>query len=439
MLWTIFELAVNLFQVILVVQTITEALGAKYTGLKKQGIAWIFILLIFLETSFVNSILPFEGLAIVIPILMIFIYSMIALCGSWKKKLFTSLMLMVMIIGVTAIVMNVTGLIFGRSYIELVVEQNTLRFATLIIIQIIIFYITRIILLQNNKNDVSLSWEMLIVTLLLPCISILILSLSMELTIHLQPEFQEKAVRIATIVSIGIFTGDILTYCMYRKLKNDAAEKMEYEILRERYSMQEKNMNDLKLLYSNLQKTRHDIKHHINLLKELLERRETEDAIQYLKEYSESLYANNTNTIFSDSIIINYIINSKVAIMNQKGIRFYCDICDKIQGVSDVDINIILGNLLENAIEGCQHYDTDAKEIRLSIYKKAGYMIIDVENTYKGSLEDVKHLKTTKADKKNHGFGILSVKDVAEKYNGNLNIKEKDNKVESICILEMKI
>ena len=437
MLWNLFELLVNLFQCTIIIQTLTKYLGGKYDGWKGRAWAAAAILLVFTEMTYVNNKIAFEGVVIVIPILIIFMYALVALRGTWKKKLFFSFMIMVMVIGVTAALMNIMGLIFGKTYMQLVIQQNAQRFVTVIMIQVVIFYVSRILLMRKNLEDSLTSWKVWTVIITVPCVSVIVLALIMELSLKVRSEYSELSVQIAAVTSMGIFLMDLLTYYIYIRLEKDAAEKMEYEILKHRYMMQESNMEDLKSLYSNLQKTKHDVKHHINLLKMLLDQNEIDEAVRYLEQYADTMNTSEKNKIFCENIMINYIVNSKIQVMENKNIKFFCDIYGGIKGVSDVDLNIVLGNLLDNAIEACDRSNMKEREITLSLRKKLDYLIIKVKNTYDREPEEMMQKSTSKEDKENHGFGLQSVEDVLEKYHGYLDMTYENHVVELKCVLEL--
>ncbi len=81
--------------------------------------------------------------------------------------------------------------------------------------------------------------------------------------------------------------------------------------------------------------------------------------------------------------------------------------------------------MLDNAIEGCEH--TDKPYIKLNIEMLYGYICIRVENKIDRSvLNENKNLTTTKSNKHEHGMGILHIKQICKKYNGVVNIYEKD-------------
>ena len=414
-MWDCFEISVNLFQVIVIIQTITKYLGCKFGGLKSTACKIIFTIILFVELNYVNTKMFFEGIAIVIPIGIIFLYAVITLQGSWKKKLYCSVLIMAFIVAVTSIVLNIAGILGGYTYINLIKEQNEVRMISLLIIQVLIFYITRIYLYNKDVDVGEVSWDIWLMNIIIPIISIVVLAFILEISTNTTENFRNKGVQMAVFASMGIFLINILIYLMYMKLKREMAKKMEYELLKQRYDIQEKNIKDIKQLYSHLQKVKHDVKHHINLLKILLEKREIDKAITYLLKYSDFEYSIQQDAIFCANTIINYIINAKTQEMKKKNIQFYCDICESIKGVSDVDLNIVLGNLLDNAIEACEKVD-GIREIALSIYRRASYLIIVVKNAYTGELSGLYSLKTTKRNPKDHGIGLQSIKAILENY-----------------------
>lgn len=437
-MWEYIEIAVNLFQVVVIMQTITKYLGSKFGRLKEWICASIFTVILFIELMYVNSRVYFEGVAIAIPIGIIYIYALISLEGSWKKKLYSSVLIMFFVVGITSIVLNLIGIVGDYTYVNLIKEQNEARLIALFIIQILIFCVTRIYLYNKDVDVGEVSWDIWLMNIIISIISIVVLTFMLEISLNTTEKFRNKGIQMAVFASIGIFLINILIYLMYIKLKLAMAKKIEYELLKQQCEIQEKNIKDIKQLYSNFQKAKHDIKHHLNLLKTMLEKSESDEALKYLLNYTEFENSVLQDTIFCSNMIINYIINSKMLEMQKKNIHFYCDICDDITGITDVDVNIILGNLLDNAIEACEIVE-DVKEISLSIYIRASYLVIIVRNTYRGNLEGLYTLTSTKKKQKEHGIGLRSVKDILKNYQGKLIIDNDEKQVMLKCIIGLDV
>ena len=81
---------------------------------------------------------------------------------------------------------------------------------------------------------------------------------------------------------------------------------------------------------------------------------------------------------------------------------------------------------MDNAIRGC---DTSDPYIELIISRKKSLTFISVKNSISGSvLTDNPDLKTDKVDKSEHGYGIRSIRDIAKKYDGSVEIMEDNGK-----------
>lgn len=88
--------------------------------------------------------------------------------------------------------------------------------------------------------------------------------------------------------------------------------------------------------------------------------------------------------------------------------------------IEAVDLCIIFGNPLDNAIEACVKIDAETpKEIHISCACNSGFIFIDITNPVKNKVEIRGNLpETTKPDKEMHGFGLYSLEKVIKKYDG---------------------
>lgn len=139
--------------------------------------------------------------------------------------------------------------------------------------------------------------------------------------------------------------------------------------------------------------------------------------------------------------ILNTILMSKSVVCVQKGITFTCVADGNAVGfMSDVDLCSLFGNALDNAIESFADSDIEAKLVKLAVYKNNGLVIIRCENTFNGQLK-IKdgELLTTKRDHMDHGYGVKSIKAVAEKYDGTVNYTVKDGMFTLGIVIPVKI
>ena len=426
--WMIFELVVNLFQSAIVLQTIRAILKDKRAG-KKANLAYIlFVAILFLELSFVNFIVPFEGIGIIISILIIYIYSLINLKGTFMQKMFWSIFVMLLIMGITIVVLSIEGCIIGKGYLNLVIQKDLYRFVGVVIIQIVLFYLTRFMIKRTKKDSTySLKWNEWFVLLIIPVISIFTMSFVSLIIINIEEQLSPMQHIFSILSILGILMTNSLVYVLYVNMQKDHAKQLEYSILQQAFKSQEKSVEETKILYQSVRSIRHDLKQHFQVALTMLHSGKINEAVDYMEKYNDTVLDGISNKVFCDNDVVNYIINSKSKICSDRHIKIYIYIANEIPEFSDLDLCVLLGNALDNAIEGVSGDGNN--EIYLELRNVDNFFMISVKNTIINSvLEYNPNLISTKNEKELHGLGILSMKEVVQKYNGSIEFYESDNK-----------
>jgi len=426
--WMIFELVVNLFQSAIVLQTIRAILKDKRTG-KKANLAYIlFVAVLFLELSFVNFMVPFEGIGIIISILIIYIYSLLNLKGTFMQKMFWSIFVMLLIMGITTVVLSIEGCIIGKGYLDLVIQKDLYRFVGVVVIQIVLFYLTRFMIKRTKKDSTySLKWNEWFVLLIIPVISIFTMSFVSLIIINIEEQLSPMQHIFSILSILGILMTNSLVYVLYVNMQKDHAKQLEYSILQQAFKSQEKSVEETKILYQSVRSIRHDLKQHFQVALTMLHSGKINEAVDYMEKYNDTVLDGISNKVFCDNDVVNYIINSKSKICSDRHIKIYIYIANEIPEFSDLDLCVLLGNALDNAIEGVSGEGNN--EIYLELRNVDNFFMISVKNTIINSvLEDNPNLISTKNEKEVHGLGILSMKEVVQKYNGSIEFYESDNK-----------
>lgn len=426
--WMIFEFVVNLFQSAIVLQTIRAILKDKRTG-KKANLAYIlFVAVLFLELSFVNFMVPFEGIGIIISILIIYIYSLLNLKGTFMQKMFWSIFVMLLIMGITTVVLSIEGCIIGKGYLDLVIQKDLYRFVGVVVIQIVLFYLTRFMIKRTKKDSTySLKWNEWFVLLIIPVISIFTMSFVSLIIINIEEQLSPMQHIFSILSILGILMTNSLVYVLYVNMQKDHAKQLEYSILQQAFKSQEKSVEETKILYQSVRSIRHDLKQHFQVALTMLHSGKINEAVDYMEKYNDTVLDGISNKVFCDNDVVNYIINSKSKICSDRHIKIYIYIANEIPEFSDLDLCVLLGNALDNAIEGVSGDGNN--EIYLEFRNVDNFFMISVKNTIINSvLEYNPNLISTKNEKELHGLGILSMKEVVQKYNGSIEFYESDNK-----------
>ena len=174
---------------------------------------------------------------------------------------------------------------------------------------------------------------------------------------------------------------------------------------------------------------RHDMKNQLIHLQGMLQDKEYERTSEYVAELIGNVKSR--AGIQTGNKIIDCILNYKLQLMNTGSIVFIHDVeIPEHLEVKEMDLVSLLGNLLDNAIEASLSEREGMRKIDLKISYRCNVLSICLKNICT-SLPDrvqLESLKTSKQDKKQHGKGLLSVKQIVDKYDGNLVVCKKVEK-----------
>ncbi len=132
------------------------------------------------------------------------------------------------------------------------------------------------------------------------------------------------------------------------------------------------------------------------------------------------------------TILLDVILTTKERTCADRGITFTA-VADGslLSGMSSMDIASLFGNALDNAIEATSKLPKrEQRLIKLALYEQNRFIVIRVENYYDSRLKkDAEgNLRTTKRDDQHrHGFGVKSIRHIAQQYGGEVTIRTEDH------------
>ena len=172
---------------------------------------------------------------------------------------------------------------------------------------------------------------------------------------------------------------------------------------------------------------RHDLKNKLSPLYGLAQAGQSEELLKQLLELT-SFYGVNQEYVNSGNNTIDSIINFKLNSSKNLNISVSTDILiPENLSLPTFDVAVILGNLLDNAIEAVANIDDRWIDIKLRYTK--GRLIIEINNSYNGKLKKVgSNFVSCKSDKENHGFGLKSIQAALKNYDGAMQISHDSKK-----------
>lgn len=233
-----------------------------------------------------------------------------------------------------------------------------------------------------------------------------------------------------TIVSIGLLIANFLMLYLYNLLLRSISQQYEMEMLKTQLQVYANQLDITLQGEEKIKALRHDMKHHLNELMLLANKHDVAEIQEYIDQM-ESFLQNPNELVASGNLEIDSVLNYLLqkAKKELKTVDIKVMLPEKVR--HSFDINILLGNLLENAIEASGK--TENKYLSVYIVLKRGILKIKIGNSFESScilLEEKPEkdivLKTTKPFADQHGIGLKNVKKIVEKYNGTMEITTQD-------------
>lgn len=415
----IFEVCVNILEMFIIFSFLTVYIGKKYNNyLGKLGfiIAWIIGVAV---VSVVNHITIFESIGTYLYIIIFFIYSYIFLKGNVLLKLWMSIIALI-ITSMDAVVVNVIiCCILDYDPNKVISEFNAIRVVAIVISKLVLIASYAIILRNKYKNPIKTAlWYKLI---LVPLVSVIAITTLMKAVLR-YPDIKVYALSGMLCIVIA----NITTYYFYTVLCREYENKLKVKLLEQQYENVKKNMEDADSFIRQMRTVKHDIKNHLLTINGYIETGDLDGAKNYISTLTEVHIPKFQSFIKTENAAFNSIVNSKIALCNEKKIVIEIKAMDGILSKFDsVDIGVLFGNLLDNAIEAAENIVK--KNISVNIQEMGEYFSILVSNSIdKSVLDGNKNLITTKNNKELHGIGIKTVKSLVKKYDGMISFFEEN-------------
>lgn len=180
----------------------------------------------------------------------------------------------------------------------------------------------------------------------------------------------------------------------------------------------EKHLAEVRSIHSEMRGYKHDFHHHLQTLKGQLESGEVERALSYIDELDEQLQ--NVDTLLkTGNITLDAILSAKLSQAKEKNIHvsIKANVPDKLT-LTDVELSIIVGNLLDNAIEACLNVPGEKERfLRIFMGMKGKMLYFSMLNS---AGEKRKKRGSLFASHKSgvHGFGLRRAEAILKKHDG---------------------
>ena len=238
---------------------------------------------------------------------------------------------------------------------------------------------------------------------------------------------------------------NIVTFKLYLILSKEKELQKYNTVYAQQLELCNQHMREKETVMMEFRNARHDMKQHFIVLIELLAKEDNQKAIEYLRKLINIEPLSKLGISRTDNIVVDSLVNAKYAVAIKEQIKFEIDIHIPMQlPFRSADLCILLGNILDNAIEASMMLDQERRYIKFFMKYEGNTLIITAINAYNGELLKNRSGKiiTNKGDSGNHGIGLESVKKVTRKYHGSVVIEPDTQKFTIkivLCDLSQKL
>ena len=209
------------------------------------------------------------------------------------------------------------------------------------------------------------------------------------------------------------------------------------EMLHQQLEMQSRYYEQMETHQREIQAIRHDIQNHMLYIMSMIEKGESGAALEYAEKLHTRIVSARHHRFCRNSVA-DILLNAKYAESRANGIILsaHVDLPASLP-MDTLDLCILLGNLLDNAIEACKRIeDADAlRTISVRSGIKGTNLLLSISNSYNGVLrQNGGRYESLKKNRRVSGLGLFNVRDVVERHHGTMDIQHDENRF-SISIL----
>lgn len=430
--WTVWEIMVNILENSMIAFFLYARLGC----IPARRKWFLFIPSLYVVLITVENFLGLPS-QVTMPacFVMWVLFSILVCSGSIASRVFWGCMVTVVIVFV-----NFTLVQASATLPSITVEETFTPSAVRLVmttLYLILEAACYTLLLRIRAEEMELPKALTALLIGLTLVSVAAVALLTHLVVLMQGNRLEQIIALVTAFSLFLLTlGVSLSMSRSgRYLRQNQRMRTEIELGR----LEKENMQSMVETMQAMREWRHDFHNHLQLLSFLLKQGDLNRMQEYLGEMGgrvEGLSA----FISTGNQTVDALLSSKqmVARSHDIPVNAACSVPDGLP-MDDLDLCVLLGNLMDNAIEANLALPKDMRGIGLWMHPEGGMFKIRVENPSTGQYlyDEEQQLKSTKQGG-GHGIGLDHIRRMAERVQGFLTVNALESRFEVSLVLPIQ-
>jgi hypothetical protein len=331
----------------------------------------------------------------------------ISWCYSFRiesKAIFSVLYVILGFIAETLSYGFITQAQLNPSDLDLSSQQT--RLLILLFSSLIFFLFIMLIKLFKRQRDYKLDRWYYLVLGLINVVSLLILN---TLFFHAQEN------NMYILSAFGILLINITIIYLFDQLIESFQMKDELQQLHKQTDYQNASYQKISNSFQMTKRIIHDTNKHFIYIRACIQTGEQEKALEHINK-TLKMMGNSYLSIATGNLVIDALLNNAISISKERNLQIKYQVSiDKLDTIDSYDLCIVIGNILDNAIEAAQLLlIPEERFISIRIFTHNHMLTIQIVNSY------VHSKKKLKKNSEFHGVGLLNVRQITEKYGGHI-------------------
>lgn len=215
-----------------------------------------------------------------------------------------------------------------------------------------------------------------------------------------------------------------LLFLFYWMLFRESVRRKRSSDAQRALQIQQLQYEKITLEMENARRLRHDMRHYINGLNDLLERKKLDEMKDFLQELNTAA-AVRENEIYCKNATVNGLLQYYTGLARGKNIQCKVQACCGELAISTADLTVLFGNAMENAIHSCEHYGAGSW-IEVQVDMIRGSLVVQISNACNEVhpsgiyrlCGDFLPAEAFLSPRAGGGYGLKSLSHTAQKYGG---------------------
>lgn len=277
--------------------------------------------------------------------------------------------------------------------------------------------VTPFLLMEGKNNYWTRIWS-------IPCLIYLACYTSFPV------DFSAVSLKLVTIFVLLNFAALMICY----SISDDYQRILERELMNQQLNRQKEYYAELSRRVEEARKVRHDFKNHIMVIRNFVKQEDKEGLLRYCEDMEVPGVQNttipHTGNAAADGVFYHYM-----GLAQERGISFHITGIFGKLSIADIDLCVLLGNALDNAVSACCTIPQEKRYINLAISLDGDVLAIMIRNSFDGIIEKEDGVMLSRKREHEAGIGLKSMKDICKKYHGSLQILYEEQEFSCMMLL----